>query len=229
MADEFVTKRELEAILANFLKMLNAKKNVSDAGGGDVVGPGAATDEAVARFDGVTGKLIQNGTFIINDAGIITAGGWQGSDINNQYVTSTVRARAYLNTQQNNIPNVTQTKVLLDAESYDTGNDFDADGVDSDFTVPVTGWYLVIGQITWTSVVADKAYWTGIGVDGTVIAWGLLHASHAYTLISQVSDIIYVTANQKITLEAYQGSGVSTVDIAAASAYTYISIHLLST
>lgn len=39
--------------------------------GGDVVGPGSATDEAVARFDGTTGKLIQNSAVTITDAGAI--------------------------------------------------------------------------------------------------------------------------------------------------------------
>jgi hypothetical protein len=40
------------------------------AGAGDVVGPGSATDEAVARFDLTTGKLIQNtSTLTLSDAG----------------------------------------------------------------------------------------------------------------------------------------------------------------
>jgi hypothetical protein len=38
---------------------------------GDVVGPAAATDNAVARFDGATGKLIQNSVVIISDLGDI--------------------------------------------------------------------------------------------------------------------------------------------------------------
>ncbi len=37
------------------------------AGTGDVVGPASATDNAVARFDGTTGKLIQNSTVTIAD------------------------------------------------------------------------------------------------------------------------------------------------------------------
>lgn len=36
---------------------------------GDVVGPGSATDNAVARFDGTTGKLIQNSAVTIGDSG----------------------------------------------------------------------------------------------------------------------------------------------------------------
>lgn len=39
--------------------------------GGDVVGPGAATDEAIARFDGTTGKLLQNSAATLTDAGAI--------------------------------------------------------------------------------------------------------------------------------------------------------------
>jgi hypothetical protein len=39
---------------------------------GDVVGPASATDNAVARFDGTTGKLIQNGVVIIGDTGAVT-------------------------------------------------------------------------------------------------------------------------------------------------------------
>ena len=34
---------------------------------GDVVGPATATDNAVARFDGITGKLIQNSGVIVDD------------------------------------------------------------------------------------------------------------------------------------------------------------------
>jgi hypothetical protein len=38
-------------------------------GGGDVVGPASATDNAVARFDLTTGKLIQNSIVVIDDNG----------------------------------------------------------------------------------------------------------------------------------------------------------------
>jgi hypothetical protein len=39
---------------------------------GDVVGPASSTDNAVARFDLTTGKLIQNSVAILSDAGILT-------------------------------------------------------------------------------------------------------------------------------------------------------------
>jgi hypothetical protein len=40
-------------------------------GDGDVLGPGSSTDNAIVRFDGTTGKLIQNSLVIINDSGHI--------------------------------------------------------------------------------------------------------------------------------------------------------------
>ena len=44
----------------------------SGSGSGDVVGPASATDNAIARFDLTTGKLIQNSTGILSDAGAIS-------------------------------------------------------------------------------------------------------------------------------------------------------------
>jgi hypothetical protein len=43
--------------------------NTSPSLGGDVVGPASATDNAVARFDTTTGKLIQNSVTLIDDTG----------------------------------------------------------------------------------------------------------------------------------------------------------------
>lgn len=44
----------------------------SDSGGsGDVVGPSSATDNAIARFDSTTGKLIQNSSVLLTDGGNI--------------------------------------------------------------------------------------------------------------------------------------------------------------
>ncbi len=44
----------------------------SPPGGGDVVGPGSATDNAVTRFDGTTGKLLQNSGVIVDDSNNVT-------------------------------------------------------------------------------------------------------------------------------------------------------------
>lgn len=48
------------------------QESVSSGGGGgsgDVVGPASSTDNAIARFDGTTGKLIQNSSVTLDDNG----------------------------------------------------------------------------------------------------------------------------------------------------------------
>ena len=45
---------------------------VATAGTGDVVGPASSTDNAVTRFDGTTGKLVQNSGVIIDDSNNVT-------------------------------------------------------------------------------------------------------------------------------------------------------------
>ena len=39
---------------------------------GDVTGPGSSTDDALAKFDATTGKVIQNSNATLTDAGVLT-------------------------------------------------------------------------------------------------------------------------------------------------------------
>ena len=55
------------------------------SGGGDVSGPASSTDNAVARFDSTTGKIIQNSGVVINDSGEVTVGVWKGTEIGLSY------------------------------------------------------------------------------------------------------------------------------------------------
>ena len=54
-------------------------------GSGDVVGPASATDNAVVRFDGTTGKLVQNSAVTVAD----TTGNMTGGTYNGLTVTTT--------------------------------------------------------------------------------------------------------------------------------------------
>lgn len=58
-------------------------------GSGDVVGPSSATDNAIARFDGTTGKLIQNSNAILDDSGNV---GFQGTVVAGQLIDSGLTA-----------------------------------------------------------------------------------------------------------------------------------------
>jgi hypothetical protein len=46
--------------------------NTSPSLGGDVVGPAFSTDNAIARFDTTTGKLLQNSVVTVGDTGVVT-------------------------------------------------------------------------------------------------------------------------------------------------------------
>ena len=46
--------------------------NSSPSLGGDVVGPASATDNAIARYDTTTGKLLQNSVVLVGDTGVVT-------------------------------------------------------------------------------------------------------------------------------------------------------------
>jgi hypothetical protein len=56
------------------------------SGSGDVVGPASATDNAIARYDGTTGKLIQDSKTLVQDGGGIEAQGF----ITNKLITDTI-------------------------------------------------------------------------------------------------------------------------------------------
>jgi hypothetical protein len=64
---------------------------------GDVIGPASATDNAVARFDGTTGKLIQNSGVAIDDSNNVT--GIANLSFNSGYGSSAVAygVRAWVN------------------------------------------------------------------------------------------------------------------------------------
>jgi hypothetical protein len=54
---------------------LNAQGNYVSAGAGDVVGPASATDTAIVRFNGTTGKLIQDSGVTIDGSDNVTTPG----------------------------------------------------------------------------------------------------------------------------------------------------------
>lgn len=62
---------------ANKVLAVNSAENAVElitlgAGTGDVVGPSGATDNAIARYNSTTGKLIQDSAVVINDVGQMT-------------------------------------------------------------------------------------------------------------------------------------------------------------
>lgn len=57
--------------LGSGLTMSGTTLSATGGGTGDVVGPASATDNAVVRYDGTTGKLVQNSPVLIGDTGAL--------------------------------------------------------------------------------------------------------------------------------------------------------------
>lgn len=60
-------------------KAVKTYVDAATTGAGDVSGPASSTDNAVARFDGTTGKLIQDSGVTIDDSGNLTANNFSGT------------------------------------------------------------------------------------------------------------------------------------------------------
>lgn len=85
-----------------FLKKDNGTASIVEigaggSGSGDVVGPTSATDNAVTRFDGTTGKLIQNSSVTIDDSGNMTFTA-TGARIRGDFSNATVANRLLFQT-----------------------------------------------------------------------------------------------------------------------------------
>lgn len=76
-------------------------------GGGDVVGPASATDNAIARFDSTTGKLIQNSAITVSDtgdmAGVSSLGVANYVDFNTSPTVTNAAGRMYWDVAQNSL------------------------------------------------------------------------------------------------------------------------------
>ena len=151
-------------------------------------------------------------------------------DLIDKAIATTSKAKAYASANQLNIVNNTWTKVLLDTESYDPGNNFAA----NKFVARVAGCYLVLAQIKLrqAGLVADKAYTAAIRVNGGVNELTLAEintsTTPAYPSILVVG-VIPLEVDDFLELWFLQSSGGNTVDIRGATEdLTFMQVHLLS-
>jgi len=138
-------------------------------------------------------------------------------------------ARAYLATaSQDDLVDGVPTKILLNAESYDPGSNFDL--ANSRYVIPVTGYYQVNANISFKNVVADKSYIVLIYVNEARYSQNLSHAAFVSTTYVTHSDLVYGVAGQYIELYGISNAGVNTVDVSnGTGAWTYMSVHMVTT
>ncbi len=120
------------------------------------------------------------------------------------YVTCAVRA---YRTGNQTISTGTVTKILFNDEDFDIGGDFRGDGANSNFLVPTTDYYFILGQIRMDNLVANNDVFLTLHDDGGLIVresqQGQGGGVQALTLIT----VEYLTLNHLIDLRIEQDSG----------------------
>ena len=110
--------------------------------GGDVVGPGSATDNNICAFDGTSGKIIKDGSIAIGDIGDVVGG---GISTNNAVARYDAHSGKVI---QNSIVLISDTGVI--SSSADLELDPDTDLVKISGDCQVTGDLTVQGTTTTT-------------------------------------------------------------------------------
>lgn len=137
------------------------------------------------------------------------------------------KAKAYRGSYSD-ISDNTWTKVSLDNESYDTNSNFDIT-TNYRYDVPINGYYLVIGstQMTGTTISAGQC---AIYKNGTGIVYGTMqYGGDGASVITNVSDIIYLTAGQYLELYAYGNVASAGVRVQGGVVVTFMTVCLMST
>ena len=93
--------------------------------GGDVAGPGSSTDDALARFDSTTGKIIQNSTATLSDAGTLTATAFAGALTGNVTGNASGTAATVTGATQSNITALGTIASLVATTADINGGTFD--------------------------------------------------------------------------------------------------------
>jgi hypothetical protein len=185
------------------------KVDNTDAGG-DVVGPSSATDNAVARFDTTTGKLIQNSTVTLDDNGNLASVNSVGFDTTPSTLP-TAEGSLYWNTSDGTLDlvmrggNVVQQ---IGEEQYYTVRNETGSTIANGTPVMANGVTAGSGRITVTPAIAngsiDELRFIGLttesitnGINGYVTSFGYVRGLDTrgtpYGETWAEGDVIYVS------------------------------------
>lgn len=162
------------------LRTIEISASFSGAGTGDVVGPNAATDNAIARYDSTTGKLIQNSGITIADG---ASGTLSGTNTGDQSTFSTIAVAG----QSNVVADSTGDTLTFVAGSNVT---ITTDAATDSVTISATGGG---GGSAWGGITGTLSDQT----DLQTALNGKASTTHAASHTNGTDDIQSATASQK--------------------------------
>jgi hypothetical protein len=138
------------------------------------------------------------------------------------------RAKMYLNVAQTNLTKNVWTKVELDVDDYDTDNITDT--TNHKITPGIAGYYLCIGNCTWTGGFAAgnrmSMYLKKNGSNIMCTDQGI--AGGTQYLTNHIATVEYLDADDYIEMFARPGTAGDTADISTGDTNTYMLVHRLS-
>lgn len=159
-------------------------------GGGDVTGPSSSTDNAIARFDGTTGKTIQNSGTSIDDSGNMTASSFTGPLIGN--VTGNLTGNADTVTTNADLtgPITSSANVTFVGAQTGTGSTF-VMNTSPTLVTPVLGVASATSISAANGDVTTPSFYTATGSGNTGFYFGANGAAFAYNN----AEIAYFTGS----------------------------------
>jgi hypothetical protein len=202
--------------------------------GGAIVSAGGVTVTGASTITGTLGGL--TGLTVVSGGATITAGGLTVTGATaitgNLTHTTAYKARAYQTAVQAALVNATTTDIILDTKTP-APSGFDPNGNFSlvspgQYTAPVTGFYLVIGQVGFASATTPIAvYVAKNAVTMSQATQGANASGGGMGQRLQVATIENLTVGDVLKLQARQDSGGALAPQAGAT-ITFLEVHYLS-
>jgi hypothetical protein len=133
---------------------------------------------------------------------------------------------AYKNAAQSS-PSSSPFKVTLDAEVYDTNNNFDPT-TNNRYTVPVTGFYFIYGAVD-AVLAANTAMNTYIYKNGSAFLGTQTNSGNAVlTSTGYIGQLVSLTAGDYLELYLQVAASGYTIQVGASPPWTYMGGYLVS-
>jgi hypothetical protein len=172
----------------------------------------ATTISGATQYDPIVGT----GAGAVGSISPGTAGGIFASNGTSAYpsfqtaaalgLTNATKLR-YFNTSGQSIPNITNTTITGWTKDFDNNNDFNAST--GTFTAPVTGFYLVSAQITfsYTTAATNNFQLSELQSAGNSLTWTCAIPTGATNPTCFGSTIASLSAGNTVNIKIYQNSG----------------------